>query len=403
MKKRILTLALSLIMCLALTSVALAADDSVDVIIPNLDGFSFSYAATPYADASNLKITMTNAPISYWYTEDNFGGSGYGDTEYKNYYSYCFVMPKGSTATLNVGSISAEWSIPKYNFYDHWVPFSVGGEGGPVARETMAFDISEDKTDSQGAYGYYFYLFDSTGDSIMRVFFDYYSEKYAEAIPPITDNILTRPDDYQNWPNEHTGVTYKPYPLSDLIDGVAADAPSGWAADEVNAAIDAGLVPASIENAGWQNATTRLAAADALVLVIEESIGKTMDEIAAEKGWDLSVPYFSDTDSKAVTFLGYAGVTTGIDDNKYSPAGEYNRAQMVTMIGRAAETLLGADVQGDNPFTDDVPDWAAPYVGYAADTGITTGISATEFGSYSVLQNQQTAIFCLRTYSLFAD
>jgi len=180
-----------------------------------------------------------------------------------------------------------------------------------------------------------------------------------------------------------------------------SDASSDWATEDVTAAIAAGLVPDSIANAGWQNATTRLAAADALALVIEKSLGNTMDEIAAEKGWDLSVPFFSDTDSKAVSFLGYAGVTTGIGDNKYGPDGEYNRAQMVTMIGRAAETMLGADVQGDNPFTDDVPDWAAPYVGYAADAGITTGISATEFGSYNVLQNQQTAIFCLRTHDVF--
>ena len=128
-----------------------------------------------------------------------------------------------------------------------------------------------------------------------------------------------------------------------------------------------------------------------------------MDEIAAEKGWDLTRSYFSDTDSKTVTFLGYAGVTTGIGDSKYGPDGEYNRAQMVTMLGRAAENLLGAAAQGENPFTDDVPDWAAPYVGYAADAGITTGISATEFDSYNVLQNQQTAIFCLRTYNVFND
>jgi hypothetical protein len=134
-----------------------------------------------------------------------------------------------------------------------------------------------------------------------------------------------------------------------------------------------------------------------MVAVIEKITGKTMAQIAAEKGWDLSKNQFSDTDSPAVTFLKYAEITNGIGDNKYGPGSNYTRAQIVTMIGRAAEVFFGKTAQGDNPFTD-VPDWAAPYVGYAAETGITNGVGGGKFDSDGVLQNQHTAVFGLRAY-----
>jgi len=65
------------------------------------------------------------------------------------------------------------------------------------------------------------------------------------------------------------------------------------------------------------------------------------------------------------------------------------------MIGRTAEKFFGIMATSENPFTD-VPDWAAPYVGYATKADITNGVSDILFDSYGVLQNQHTAVFCLR-------
>ena len=69
------------------------------------------------------------------------------------------------------------------------------------------------------------------------------------------------------------------------------------------------------------------------------------------------------------------------------------------MIGRAAEVFFGAEVKGINPFLD-VPDWAAPYVGYAADNGITQGIGGGLFDSSGVLQNQYTLLLDSRGNTL---
>ena len=180
-----------------------------------------------------------------------------------------------------------------------------------------------------------------------------------------------------------------------------SSAPADWAIAEIDEALAAGLVPDSIAKAQWSGQTSRLTAAEAVVAVIEKASGKTMEQISAENGWDLAANCFSDTASPYVTFLKYAKITTGVGENKYDPNGAYTRAQIVTMLGRTAEVFFGKIARGANPFTD-VPDWAAPYVGYAAENGITNGIGGGLFDSDGILQNQHTAVFCLRAYKAWS-
>ena len=170
-----------------------------------------------------------------------------------------------------------------------------------------------------------------------------------------------------------------------------------WALEELGVAISRGLTLDSMHGK-WGDATNRLLAAETTVKLIEIATGKTIDALAEENDYDMS-DTFTDTDSKAVTFLKAAGVTQGVGDNQYAPYDTYNRAQMVTMLGRAAEVFFGLSVQGTNPFTD-VPDWAAPYVGWAAEAEITVGVGGGLFDSDATLQNQHTAIFLSRAFTV---
>ena len=184
------------------------------------------------------------------------------------------------------------------------------------------------------------------------------------------------------------------------------DGASKWAVDdgELLEALDMGLVPDSISGAGWQNATTRLDAADAIALLIEKALNKPIAQIAAERGWDLTANQFSDTDSQAVTFLRYAGVTSGVSSTRYDPNGIYNRAQMVTMLWRTATSVLEMDLSGyqlgTEVFADNIPSWDGTNeaIGWAAQLGITTGVSSTRFDSFGILQNQQTGVFSFRAF-----
>ena len=181
------------------------------------------------------------------------------------------------------------------------------------------------------------------------------------------------------------------------LDGAAT-----WAVPELKQAMDAGLLIDAMHG-NWTQPTSRLLAAEAIVKLIEVSTGKTIEQIAAEKNYDMT-NHFSDTASKYVTFLREAGVTTGVGGGRYDTDGTYNRAQMVTMLWRTATNVLDLDLSGyqlgTDVFTDNIPNWAGTNeaIGWAAEMGITTGVSSTRFDSFGVLQNQQTGVFSFRAF-----
>ena len=206
--------------------------------------------------------------------------------------------------------------------------------------------------------------------------------------------------DAANYPenaSESTGFTdISTWETESIDDGrITTDGAAGWAKEELQEAIDADFLHVSVTNGEWTDATSRITVVRALLAVIEKAEGKTMAKIAEERGWDLDKNGFSDSNSRTATFFKYAKVTDGVGNNRFDPDATITRAQIVTMIGRIAEVFFDQPAQGDNPFID-VPEWAAPYVGYAADNSITTGVGGGRFDSNGVLNNQQTALFCYR-------
>jgi hypothetical protein len=113
-----------------------------------------------------------------------------------------------------------------------------------------------------------------------------------------------------------------------------------------------------------------------------------MDEIAAEKGYDMNVT-FTDTTDKYAVFLKAAGIATG---DSFNPNGTHTRAEAVVMLGKIAEEFFGAgSIQGTSPFRD-VPNshWAARYVSYAVDE---IGIKGNPDGTFNPdgrLENEMT-------------
>ena len=169
--------------------------------------------------------------------------------------------------------------------------------------------------------------------------------------------------------------------------------------EELEQAYESGLVLDSMIG-NWTQPTTRLLAAEAIVRLTEFVCGGTIDQIAEWSNYDLS-DGFSDTDSKAASFLKAAGISVGVGNNNYNPDGLYTRAEMVTMLGRMYEKgfltwgISGSQL-GSVTFTD-VPEWADKYIGWAVEAEVTNGMSDDLFGSDMILENQQTAIFILRS------
>ncbi|MCD7948253.1 MAG: WG repeat-containing protein [Oscillospiraceae bacterium] len=103
---------------------------------------------------------------------------------------------------------------------------------------------------------------------------------------------------------------------------------------------------------------------------------------AAEELYDLGI------------FQGAGTKTDGTPDFRLDE--KLTRAEAVTLLVR----LLGKENEAVSkswatPFTD-VEDWAMPYVGYAYANGLTSGVAATEFGSWRSVSATQYLTFLLR-------
>ena len=90
------------------------------------------------------------------------------------------------------------------------------------------------------------------------------------------------------------------------------------------------------------------------------------------------------------------GITTGTGDGStFSPNGELQRAQFVTMLWRAAGSP--EPVSTNNPFEDvKETDFFYKAVLWAVEKGITNGISETEFGFNKVTNRAQAVTFLWR-------
>ena len=102
------------------------------------------------------------------------------------------------------------------------------------------------------------------------------------------------------------------------------DAPSAWAAAEVSAAIEAGLVPENLQKS-YQKDVTRGAVANIFINLIEQASGMSIAMLMAEKGVETDPGAFTDTDDPAVLAANALGIIHGIGDGRFDPGGILQR------------------------------------------------------------------------------
>ena len=89
------------------------------------------------------------------------------------------------------------------------------------------------------------------------------------------------------------------------------------------------------------------------------------------------------------------GITSGATENSFNPGGACLRAHVVTFLWRAAGSP--EPMTNRNPFTDvKKPDFFFKPVLWAVEQKITSGVSATEFGSYSNCNRAAVVTFLWR-------
>lgn len=113
-----------------------------------------------------------------------------------------------------------------------------------------------------------------------------------------------------------------------------------------------------------------------------------------------AVPTDTEQEDAAWT-LYHMGLFQGTDTDKegfpvFSLDQAPTRAQGVTMLVRLlGQEKAALDGEWTTPFTD-VPEWAAPYVGYAYDKGLTNGTSETTFSASKTISATEYLTLVLR-------
>ncbi len=122
-----------------------------------------------------------------------------------------------------------------------------------------------------------------------------------------------------------------------------------------------------------------------------EEIPSTVDHCPCKEFKDLDCTKWY---HEGIDFALETGIMEGVGDQLFSPNGKVTRAQMVTMLYRMAGS---PQVTGETSFTDVQQDkWYTDAVVWAAEAGITDGITETTFAPGHFVTREQMVTFLYR-------
>ncbi|GHU54254.1 hypothetical protein AGMMS49975_14390 [Clostridia bacterium] len=165
--------------------------------------------------------------------------------------------------------------------------------------------------------------------------------------------------------------------------------PSSWAESQVNAAIAAGLVPASLQ-ARYTQPATRAEFAALSVAMYETRTGM---EITGRKT-------FADTSDVNVEKMALMGVVSGVGNNMFAPDNQITREQAAVMLVRLAETMR-EPLEGQTvDFADnsDISSWAVESIGKIQSAGIMSGIGDNKFAPQTLYTIEQSIVTIMRLF-----
>ena len=167
------------------------------------------------------------------------------------------------------------------------------------------------------------------------------------------------------------------------------DQPSSWAQEQVSAAINAGLVPDSLQSKYTQTATR----AEFCALAVELYETVTGSEITQRAT-------FSDTSDVNVQKMAGIGVIGGVGNNQFNPSGELTREQAATILVRLADALGSPLPEGTASFADNasISSWALEAVGRAKAGGIMDGTGSNRFSPQGAYTREQSIMTAYRLY-----
>ena len=187
------------------------------------------------------------------------------------------------------------------------------------------------------------------------------------------------------------GAGYVPVPVT--------NEPSAWAWAELTSAVNAGLVPAALMQ-NYQGSVSREAVAEMFVNLVEKASGWSIQSYMIGHGLQLDENAFADTRNPSVLAAHALGLVEGISPGLFAPDAPLTRAELVTILNRAAQ-VLGVDTgRYSHSFTDVSNHWVNSQLGWAAQTGIIQGTGEGRFDPDGILTTEEIIVITYRALTV---
>lgn len=180
----------------------------------------------------------------------------------------------------------------------------------------------------------------------------------------------------------------------------AAHEPSDWAKDELDQAIDAGLVPQDLQDE-YQSYCTREEFCRLVIALVEAVMGKDVSQIFSERGIVAEENVFDDTENTDIEAAYALGIVNGVGNGKFSPNGDITREQAAVMLMRASN-VLGYTPSGkvlSFADRDEFSDYAVKGIDFVAAAGVMNGVSNNRFSPRGNYTREMSCLTMVRLYS----
>jgi hypothetical protein len=185
------------------------------------------------------------------------------------------------------------------------------------------------------------------------------------------------------------GLGGAPTVMSPIIVNAATEAgqPSGWAAEQVNAAIALGLVPVNLQS-NYQNPITHAEFTALAVALYETVTGNEITERAT----------FDDSDDINVQKMGGLGIVSGVGNGYFNPNDTLTREQAAAILVRLANAVGQPLPSSVATFADNnqMSSWATNAAGQIQSAGIMSGTGNNMFSPQAHYTREQSIATILR-------
>lgn len=189
-------------------------------------------------------------------------------------------------------------------------------------------------------------------------------------------------------------------PMTQVLEHVQ-DAPASWAAEIVEKAIGAQLIPENMQG-NYTKIITREEFCILAIRMIELKSNMPIEDYIKARGLELkSTSPFVDCDNEDVIAASTLNIVKGMSPTTFEPDNQLTREQAAVVLSTTARAI-GEEITATTPAYADaskIADWAKPFIGYVYNSDVMKGVGGNRFDPKGGYQRQQAYITMFKLFN----